>query len=403
MLFRSACLLPIQGPPIFDGALRVRGNRITEIGLASELIPEADEEIWEGDHHVLLPGLINGHAHLELHHLRGALRPGCGFADWVNAMRAKTRDWTEADYVDGSRLGALECLRHGTTTVVDISNTASTCAAAADLPLRIFLGLEVIGLDPALAESRLEAARNRLAVTPAGKLLTKGLTPHSAYSVSRSLFQGIRKHAGEVPFTLHVGESLEEEDLFASASGPLQEFCQAVYPHAPQYRGLTPLKYLRERNMLPSRPLIVHANGRSREEADYLATLQATVVHCPQSHAFFGHPAFPARQYRDTGIPLALGTDSLASGQSLSLWEAMRTFHQHFPDWPAEEILAMTTYHPGLALYPDGRLGRLAPGTLADFIAVPLALKRDGHPAQALIEEAQDIHLVVVDGTPVLI
>jgi aminodeoxyfutalosine deaminase len=305
-------------------------------------------------------------------------------------LRTFTSAWTDADYLSGCRLGALESLRHGTTTLVDIGNTGATCAAVADLPLRVYAGLEMLGLDPAAANDRLTQGLLRLQTTPAGPLLQKGLVPHSGYSLSLTL--------------IHAGESREEEFLFAAGGGALHAFCRSIYAGATEHHGETPLGYLRENELLPSGTLVVHANGRSAQEIDYLTQLKATVVHCPQSHAFFGHPAFPAAAYCEAGIPLALGTDSLASGSSLSLWKAMRDFWQCHPDWTPEAILAMTTLNPGRALAGSpGNLGHLSVGALADIIGVRLEVLPGSHPIAELIHETQDIALVVVNGEPVLI
>lgn len=402
MLYRARYLLSMTGPPLAHGALRVEDGRIVAFGRQSDLPPKPGEEVWEGPRHVLMPGLINAHAHLELHALRGRLAAGASFPDWVRGLRSITQHWTEVDYVEGCRLGALESLRHGTTCLVDIGNQGTTPQAVADLPLRVFACLEVLGLDPAQAEKRLAEARHRLAVTPNGAFLRKGLVPHAGYSLSLPLFRALAQ-AGESPvFSVHAGESREEEALFAQASGPLQAFCEGIFPAAPRHRGRTPLGYFREENLLPRRPLIVHANEPAGEEAAYLASLEATVVHCPQSHAFFGHKPFPAEAYRVAGVPLALGTDSLASGTSLSLWDALHDFHRKFPDFTAQEILAMVTVNPGLALDASGKLGCLGQGAEADFIGVRLDIANEKDVLEALVRESQDIALVVVGGQRVL-
>jgi aminodeoxyfutalosine deaminase len=441
MLYRARYLLPMIGPPLVDAALRVENGLITALGKAGDLPALPGEAVWSGPQHVLLPGLINTHAHLELHDLRGRLGQGLGFAAWVKALRAATATFTEADYTRACRLGALECLRYGTTTVVDIGNTGATPAAVADLPMRVFACLEVLGLDPSLATARMQAAEARWAATPDGlgsQLLTKLLVPHAPYSVSLPLFAALRDHAegkGEpVPdgganrqppnerkphlFTVHAGESREEEMLFDRASGELQDFCTAIYPGAPRHQRMTALAYLHQHNLLPRRALVVHANGRSCEEAGYLAALQATISHCPQSHAFFGHPPFAADVFRDAGVPITLGTDSLASGTSLSLFDAMRDFALSNPGWSSESILRMVTCDAGAALGLEGGLGRLAVGAKADFIAVrastDLSLPQPGetrpnppHPDwtslfDAVVRETTEVELVVVAGEQVL-
>ncbi len=419
MLYRARYLASMDGPLREHAALRVQKGRIIEVGKSADLRPLPGEEVWDGPRHILMPGLINAHAHLELHALRGQLPPGRGFASWVKSLRQLTADHSEADWMQSCRLGAMESLRHGTTTVVDVGNSGATCAAVADLPLRVFACHEVIGLDPALADSRLQQTLHRLEKTPNGPLVKKSIVPHSGYSVSLPLLKAIgqlhlqvNSKNGKTPgcYTVHAGESRDEEELFAQASGDLQTFCESIYLQAPRHSQLTALRYLTDHALLPERALIVHANGEAWRDASRLQKLRAIIVHCPQSHDFFSNPPFAAEAWMQAGILIALGTDSLASGASLSLWEAMRRFSSKHPQIPASTIAAMATSNAGIALDPQGELGRLIPGGHADLIGVQLGVDKEIRNEaeseavfQELVHATTEVALSVVAGEPVLI
>ena len=94
-------------------------------------------------------------------------------------------------------------------------------------------------------------------------------------------------------------------------------------------------------------------------------------MHCPRSHNYFGHSPFAFDRLRSLGFNICLGTDSLASNESLSLFAEMRAFQKEFPSVSPEEILKLVTVNPARALRQEKELGKICPGTYADPLAVP--------------------------------
>jgi cytosine/adenosine deaminase-related metal-dependent hydrolase len=76
---------------------------------------------------------------------------------------------------------------------------------------------------------------------------------------------------------------------------------------------------------------------------------------------------------RSLGINISLGTDSLASTDSLSLFEEMRNVCDRHPSISPLEALEMVTINPARALRRPRALGRIAPNARADLIALPIA------------------------------
>jgi cytosine/adenosine deaminase-related metal-dependent hydrolase len=98
------------------------------------------------------------------------------------------------------------------------------------------------------------------------------------------------------------------------------------------------------------------------------------VVHSPRSHGYFAHSQFPFQRLRALGFNICLGTDSLASNESLSLFAEMRAFQRSEPDVSPDKIFKMVTVNPALALNQSrhgGTLGRIRPGFQADLISIP--------------------------------
>jgi cytosine/adenosine deaminase-related metal-dependent hydrolase len=374
MIYSASLVFPGDGPPIREGWIQVEGNRITATGSASSLpanIPEGGLRRLEGC--ALLPGLINLHCHLELTGLHEALDAGKPFPEWVGQLRERTTEFTPADYRAAARAGIDQLIAGGCTTVLDVGNTGEALIELAQSPLRSFACVETLGLGPAVSEFRFAAAQAKADQAPATNRFHPGIAPHGAYSMSRELLRATREHqsARGLPYTIHAAESREEAELFASGTGPLAEYCRRIYPNAPHHFGTTPIRWLESEGLLPDGALIIHGNMLDDADMNILARRKATVVHCPTSHAFFGHPRFPYESLRGHGINVGLGTDSLASGNSLSMLEQMRLFNMTYPDVPMEDVVAMATVNGARALGLKDT-GLLKSGYLAEAVVVKI-------------------------------
>ena len=120
--------------------------------------------------------------------------------------------------------------------------------------------------------------------------------------------------------------------------------------------------------------LVVHLNKLADSDFDLLRGLKPSlrIIHCPRSHAYFGHSPFQFQRLRELGFNVCLGTDSLASNDDLSLFAEMRAFQKEFPNVAAEEILEMATIRSALALGKPHVLGRIRQNYVADLVALPI-------------------------------
>jgi len=401
LIYRARYVVTMDGPPLEGGCVRVQGDRIVQVGALDDMDLRRDT-IRDIPDAVILPGLINAHCHLELGMARGLLPRGEAFPMWVSRLRKSLEGAGPEAYAQAVRLGALECLKHGTTTVVDVGNTGAALSELAALPLRAYAYLEVLGLDPSLAAGRLAEAETRLAAAPApSERYRPGITCHAPYSCSPELLGAAEKATRLGPFTLHVAESAEETAMFREGRGALFEFCRRIYPALKPAPGETPIGFLGRRGLIPRGSLFAHCNQAEAADIGILADTVTSVVHCPRSRAFFGHGGFPYAAYRAAGINLCLGTDSLASNEGLSLFDEMAEFRRGNPDASGRDILAMATLNGSRALGRAHDLGRLAPGCKADLIAVAMRPRPEADLYEELVSEARDVLLSVVDGEEV--
>jgi cytosine/adenosine deaminase-related metal-dependent hydrolase len=382
-----------------DGWLRVENGRITALGSGTSLPADLPIQTLPGT--ALLPGLVNAHCHLELTTLHDRLDRGKPFPVWVDQLRGFTAGLENEDYRHAARVGVQRLLEGGCTTVLDVGNTGEALGVLADSALRSFACVETLGLDPAHAETRFASARALATRRAPTDRFHPGVAPHAAYSCSKELLRFVMEYqnSNRLPWTIHAAESREEADLFESASGPMQDFCVRIFRGAPTHHGTTPVGWLESEGLLPDGALIIHGNHLDAADMDILVRRKATVVHCPSSHAFFGHKPFPWQALRARGIPVCLGTDSLASADSLSMLDQMRLFSERFPEVAPEEIIRMTASGAARALGLGGITGSLTIGYAADFIAVTMP-EGPLRPASLFRADAK-VEKTVIGGRPV--
>jgi cytosine/adenosine deaminase-related metal-dependent hydrolase len=187
--------------------------------------------------------------------------------------------------------------------------------------------------------------------------------------------------------TTHLAESREEMQMFRDASGPLYEFLKRIGRPMDDCGNKTPLELflgaLSPRRASFGRALshwiIVHLNELAENDFELLEriTRKFHVVHCPRSHNYFGHSRFAFERLRSLGFNICLGTDSLASNESLSLFDEMRAFQKNFPGVCPEEILQMVTVNPARVLRQENALGKIRSGFQADVLAIPCSSSTD--------------------------
>jgi len=403
-----------RGRGFADGGVRIAAGRIAAVGPRRELVDGSPEEPHL---HLagccLLPGLINAHCHLELSAL-GQIRPAApDFIDWLlDLIRDKARlDMGTAAAAAEEAIAALP--RLGTTAIGDIDSLGVAVAPLIAAGLRARIDVEVLGRDPARAHGmvrRLVEEWQRVSRL-GGALVTAGVSPHAPYTVGDALWRELARWclSNEAPLTIHAAESAAEVAFLKGGKGPLAErLLPAVGGDRlpPPAVGETTVSILAGHGLLEGAHLI-HAVHLNDAEIAQVARARCAITHCPRSNAYLGQPRAPVGRWLAAGIPVGLGTDSLASNLSLDLWEEMRfayLWHRSGPEpLAAEEILHMATAGSARALGWQGVTGALAPGLAADLVAVALP----AGPVERLPERlvcdgaAAGVRLALVAGRPV--
>jgi aminodeoxyfutalosine deaminase len=404
MLLRARNVLPLCAPPIEDGAVLIRGERIEAVGRWKDLQNSTRHKAVDLGDSILLPGLINAHCHLDYTGMAGQLMPGKNFSDWIKGIVALKAAWSYTEFANSWVNGANMLLRSGTTTVVDIEAVPELLPeVTTSTPLRVISCLELLSVRSRHSAIQLvEAAVSTLQVLPAE---TGGLSPHAPYSTSPELLRAAASVARHKHWllTTHVAESADEFEMYRHAHGAMFEWLRSQRDMR-DCDGRSPVQHLARCDALGPNLLAVHANYLAQGDAELMSRSGASVVHCPRSHAFFGHEQLPLDSLAAAGVNICLGTDSMATMPksraeplALNMFSEMRTFAARHRGLSAQRVLEMGTLDAAKAIGRSGELGAIAPGACADLIVVALPA-HGGDLHEAVLQCRNDVAASMIRG-----
>jgi cytosine/adenosine deaminase-related metal-dependent hydrolase len=404
MLIRARTLLTGEGSVVEDGAVRVEDAVIQELGPG--LAKRAGEAVVDLGESILLPGLLNAHCHLDYTSMRNAIAPPRSFTAWVQKLNSIKRQLSASDVLESIVRGADEARRFGTTTVCSMAAFPELMHQLPALPIRVWWFYEMIDIRHRNTSEDVVAGALSFFEKQTDPLANRGLNPHAPYTASLLLYRLAHACASAqgMLLTTHVAESHEESEMFRQANGPLYDFLQGLERPMHDCGHDTPFGWLWRNSAIGPDWILAHLNELEGSDFSLLETIGREkfphVVHCPGSHRYFGHRPFPFAKLAGLGMNICIGTDSLASTQSLSLLEELRLLADKEPGLTPEDLLYTVTGAPARALRMAGELGCIRPGALADLIAIPFS----GPPrkaAEAVIAHRAWISWMMVHGKPV--
>lgn len=403
MIVKATWVVPVISPPIRAGYVEIDADRIVAVGSASALPPTATEIVDLGDV-ILTPGLVNPHTHLELTCYAGRLEPA-GFWDWImQLVRLRAEPGQLEREQQGTSDGAWQSLRAGTTCVGDISRRNYAWPVLKAIPIRKVCFVELLTLADHPPRNPDELREGVRAVVE-DDLLTVGVSPHTPYTVPVDQIRAAITLADEIgrPWTMHLAETPEEVAFLRGEKGVLSRTIERLLQQCGVKAPLcSPAQLLADcsRDCRPGS--VAHANYVADDDFELLAAGGHVVVYCPRSHHFFRHTPHPFARVRAAGITVALGTDSLASNESLSILDELHHVHSLVEEAPPpDELLRMATLDAARALDLDDRIGSLEPGKQADLAAFPCP-PDVADPVRRLIDAPVAAHAVWVAGGRVI-
>ena len=134
MILQSRAIWASKGNLIADGAVRIRGERIAEVGARGDMAPEAGAPVVDLGDSIIFPAFVNAHCHLDYSGLAGELSPGTSFADWLAQIVSIKQSLTHDDYEAAWLAGADMLLSTGCGTVANIESVPGMYARMASRP-----------------------------------------------------------------------------------------------------------------------------------------------------------------------------------------------------------------------------------------------------------------------------
>jgi 5-methylthioadenosine/S-adenosylhomocysteine deaminase len=381
----------VARPVIRHGVLGIAGNRIAFAGERGELpgdIPAG--RTIEADGRVVTPGFVNVHTHAVLSLMRG-IALDMGFAPAYTRGVPHGHDITEDEAVALARLGALESLTFGSTSMVDSYVHAQvTLPAMAELGLRVWSCTRFHDVDFTRVHEGIW--RHDPAIGEACIALT--LAPHAPDTCSDALLGRVADLARETGLNVwtHLSQSPLENQVIARRS------------------GCTPTQLLERVGLLNEKLIAAHCIYLTDDDIARIAASGMTVAHVPKGNATGGAMA-PTPKLKAAGARIALGTDNLTQDMTeamrWSLAVARIQLGSVSDRWQPRDAFAMATSAGAQVLGRADDLGRLATGYLADFVVFDF---RHPHltplldPLGTLVHDAggRDVEHVFVDGRQVI-
>lgn len=329
----------------------------------ADKIDVAGAEIKDCSNKAMLPSFCNMHTHAAMMFLRG-VGEDLELFDWLNTkiwpLEARLTD--EAVY-EFSRFAILEMIKTGTTMFLDMYfNVEETIKAVEEMGVRAvitYTGMDMF--DKEETKRRLENAERFLSQSSQSDRIIKGLSAHAVYTCSEDLIKGFKTIAKnhDAFFHIHVSETQKEV-----------EDCVKKY-------GKRPLALLNDWGVLDEKTIIAHAVFLDDEEQEIARKQKIVIAHNPVSNLKLNSGQMPLQTYLNKGVKVTLGTDGVASNNSLSMIDEMKfaalSGKNEADDCTAAkvgDVFKLATSNGFEAL--DVKAGKTEEGYLADFILVDL-------------------------------
>lgn len=352
---------------------------------------------------VVIPGLVNAHLHLELSGLAGRVEGGAGLVPWVRQVM-KLREGHRASAEELAEQ-ARQLVASGTAAVCDISSDGQTAEILAEAGLSGVVQHEHLGLD----RSRLGA--NLASIASSHRVLERGgarvevrPAPHALYSTAPTLIRACMTVRADAPSSIHLAEDPAERELLQHREGPFARLLEELEVDWRWWDppGPDPVSALRALGALGSRMLVVHGVDLKLRERAELAQSGATLVLCPRSNRHIGRLIPEVPGLLRSGMRLALGSDSLASSDSLDVLGEVHLLLGTFPALDPAVLLRAATWGGAKALGLR-HLGRVDAGASPGLVQLGMdsledlreglprerrwLLRPDGRPPEPVDEE----------------
>lgn len=361
----------------------------------SKNIKDSVEKVIDGTEKIVMPGLINTHAHVPMSIFRETV-DGYITQDWLTQkiwpIEARL---TEEDIYFASMLSYIEMIYSGTTTINDMYFMQNKIVdAALDTGVRLQVTRTLMDTDGSGEKKLVEIEEFIKKYKEKYDTISLNVGIHGLYTNTEEYLQKGLEMAKKykLPVNMHFCENEQErEDIkkmynVASPIEPIEKYFKNVHL------------------------ILAHAVKLTNEEIERIAKQDIYIAHCPVSNLKLGCGIAPITKMQEENICISLGTDGQGSGSNLDMFETMKYtallqkgYLENPTLMPAYEVLKIATINGAKTLNLENEIGSIEEGKLADIIILnldsPLTLPLNDIIAEIVYNvKAQNVETTIVNG-----
>lgn len=358
--FSADYVIPVTSDPIKNGIVAIEDGNIVGLYRENDPAVKADVEHFSG---VLIPGFVNTHCHLELSHLENVIPSKTGLIEFIgNVITKRGQD------VERIKEAMVEADRRmyesGIQAVGDHVNTSISAEVKSKSKIIYHTFVEIICMKDDEVLNKIDEARDiEFYFDPNHS----SITPHAPYSCSKSLFKTYKKSISDDNIiSIHNQESEEENKLFRYKSGEFLKFYEKMGIDVDCFKAQARNSIQSYLNFLPAsnHTILVHNTYTSIKDLDFINRMarKVTLCLCPKANLYIEDTLPKVQLFLNQKFDIALGTDSLASNDTLSILEELKTLHKANKELTFLETIKWATINGAKALGLDNEIGSLEVG-----------------------------------------
>ena len=369
-IIQASYILPLNTAPIKNGYLYIEDDgTVIHVNDVAPITNQFEVEVYEG---IVCPGFVNTHCHLELSHMKGLMPEGSGLPKFVSQI-PKLRQTSNVDKLKSIKKADQDMYKSGVVAVGDVSNTTEALNVKKGSAIRYHSFVEQFGLDKSKAADLLSKGL-KIVKEYRSSDLSASLVPHAPYSLSPQLLEGIYSNSVGQLLTIHHQETASEKKLFLESKGELAELFMG--------KGLDISSQLESRQssaqyaLLPYLPkeqklLLVHNTYSESTDIEELETYfsRAYWCTCPKANWYIEQQLPNYDLWRKKNLKITIGTDSLASNNTLSILEEIKMIQKKFPHIATNELLIWACKN-GAEFFNFDNLGSFSAGNKPGVILI---------------------------------
>ena len=376
----------------------LNGNRIEAVQASGQADASHFETVIDANGMLLMPGLINCHAHVPMVLWRG-LAEDVSVERWFNDyVWPLENNLQPEDAYWGMLLGLIEQIEGGITSVADhYFHMPQIARAVEESGSRALLGWAMFGsqgLDMVKETARFVSDYQGAA---GGRIRTI-MAPHAPYTCDDAFLRASAREAQRLGVGVHIHVSESHPQTVSSIAK----------------RGMTPIEVLRETGILDLPTILAHVSGATPADIRIMEKYPVGIAHATKTYLKLGKPTSPLLEFMAGGLPIGLASDGAVSNATLNLWETMRLMALAQKErsalgeaMPIAEVLHIATRGSAKVIGLPDSLGAVEAGYLADLILVDLGGTHHqplhNIPASLVYQmQAPDVRTVIIDGKVVM-